>query len=476
MRKFISHFRFERAGLPATFNRRRFASPPGRARALTFPRRRGCLSLCGAVWLAALTPGVAAESLLLSGAIVHTVAGETLAPGQVLIRGGKIAAVGQTVPADGAAQVDLAGRYLYPGLIALNTALGLTEISAVRATQDSTEVGDDFTPDVESGIAVNPDSELIPVARANGITSFEPVPQGHLISGQSALMAADGWTTEQMTIRNPLALHLFWPSRELDFTPKEKARNRAQWKSLADQDQKRRARLRAIADFFAEAGAYARAKDAAARGQAPALEIIPAWEAMLPYVRGERPVVVHADEIRQIKAALAWAETQRCRIILAGARDAWMAADQLAARKIPVLYGHVHTLPARDTDPYDVHFRAPAILHQAGVRVAFTLGEGSFDAAMIRNLPYLAAQAVAFGLPEAEALKGLTLYPAQCAGVAGRLGSLEAGKDATLFATDGDILDIRSRVQRMWIAGREVSLESRHTRLYEKYKNRPRPE
>ena len=124
---------------------------------------------------------MAAESLLLSGATVHTVAGETLAPGQVLIRGGKIAAVGQTVPADGAAQVDLAGRHLYPGLIALNTALGLTEISAVRATQDSTEVGDDFTPDVESGIAVNPDSELIPVARANGITSFEPVPQGHLI-------------------------------------------------------------------------------------------------------------------------------------------------------------------------------------------------------------------------------------------------------------------------------------------------------
>ncbi|OQC23824.1 MAG: Amidohydrolase family protein [Verrucomicrobia bacterium ADurb.Bin063] len=123
-----------------------------------------------------------------------------------------------------------------------------------------------------------------------------------------------------------------------------------------------------------------------------------------------------------------------------------------------------------------MHFRAPAILHQAGVRVAFTLGEGSFDAAMIRNLPYLAAQAAAFGLPEAEALKGLTLYPAQCAGVADRLGSLEAGKDATLFAADGDILDIRSRVQRMWIAGREVSLESRHTRLYEKYKNRPRPE
>jgi len=406
---------------------------------------------------------------------VHTIAGETLAPGQVLIREGKIAAVGKSVTAEGAVSIDLAGHHLYPGIIALDTVLGLAEISGVRATLDSTEVGDDFTPDVESWIAVNPDSELIPVARANGVACFEPVPHGHLISGQSALVATAGWTTEQMTIQKPLALHLFWPSMELDPTPKEKARNRAKWKSLADQDKERRSRLRAIADFFEEAKAYAKAKDAAAQGQAPAPETIPAWEAMLPYVRGERPIVIHANEIRQIKAALAWAQTQGCRFILAGARDAWMAADLLAARKIPVLYAHTYTQPVRDTESYDVHFRAPAILQGAGVRVAFSLGSDSFDATMIRNLPYAAAQAVAFGLPEAEALKGLTLYPAQFAGVASRLGSLEAGKDATLFAADGDILDIRSRVKRLWIAGQEVSLESRHTRLYEKYKNRPRP-
>lgn len=417
-----------------------------------------------------------AETLVLSGATVHTIAGETLAPGQVLIRDGKIAAVGKTVPADGAAPVDLTGHHLYPGLIALDTVLGLAEISGVRATLDSTEVGDDFTPDVESWIAVNPDSELIPVARANGVACFEPVPHGHLISGQSALVATAGWTTEQMTIQKPLALHLFWPSMELDPTPKDKARSRSRWKSLADQDKERRSRLRAIADFFEEAKAYAKAKDAAAQGQAPAPETIPAWEAMLPYVRGERPIVIHADEIRQIKAALAWAQTQSCRFILAGARDAWMAADLLAARKIPVLYGHTYTQPVRDTESYDVHFRAPVILHRAGVRVAFSLGSDSFDATMIRNLPYAAAQAAAFGLPESETLKGLTLYPAQFAGVAGRLGSLEAGKDATLFAADGDILDIRSHVKRLWIAGQEVSLESRHTRLYEKYKNRPRPE
>jgi imidazolonepropionase-like amidohydrolase len=153
-----------------------------------------------------------------------------------------------------------------------------------------------------------------------------------------------------------------------------------------------------------------------------------------------------------------------------------MAADLLAAKKVPVIYAHTYTQPARDTDSYAVHFRAPAILHQAGVQVTFSTGADSFNAALVQNLPYSAAQAVAFGLPEAEALKGLTLYPAQLAGVAGRLGSLEPGKDATLFAADGDILDNRTHVKRMWIAGKEVSLENRHTRLYEKYKNRPRPE
>jgi imidazolonepropionase-like amidohydrolase len=415
------------------------------------------------------------EALLLNGATVHTISGETLAPGQVLIRDGKIAAVGKTVPAEGATTIDLVGQHLYPGLIALNTVLGLTEISGVRATQDTTEVGDDFTPDVESWIAVNPDSELIPVTRANGIACFEPVPNGHIVSGQSALVATAGWTTEEMTLKKPLALHLFWPQMELDTTPKEKARDKAKWKSLEDQAKERRARLRAIEDFFEEAKAYAKAKDAAAKGLAPAPELTPAWEAMLPFVAGTRPIMIHADEIRQIRAAIGWADTNGYHVILAGGRDAWMAADLLAAKKIPVIYGEVFTLPARDSASYDIPFRAPALLQQAGVQVVFCFGSDSFDAPLTRNLPYAAAQAVAFGLPEAEALKGLTLYPAQLAGVGDRLGSIEPGKDATLFAADGDILDIRANVRRMWIAGKEVSLETRHTRLYEKYKNRPRP-
>jgi len=142
----------------------------------------------------------------------------------------------------------------------------------------------------------------------------------------------------------------------------------------------------------------------------------------------------------------------------------------LASNNIPVIFNHVFTQPQRDVDRYDVHFAAPRVLQDAGVMVVF----GAGGASLVKNLPYAAAQAVAFGLPAEEAVKGITLYPAQIAGVVERLGSIESGKDATLFATDGDILDIRSNVKRMWIAGKEVSLENRHTRLYERYRKRPK--
>jgi imidazolonepropionase-like amidohydrolase len=415
-----------------------------------------------------------AENLLLKNAVVHTVSGETLSPGQVLIVDGKIAAVGKTVSGNRATTIDLKGQHLYPGLIAVDTAIGLTEIEAVRATQDSTEVGD-YTPDVQSWIAVNPSSELIPVARANGVAYFEPIPEGGIVSGQSALLAADGWTTEQMIVKKPVALHLRWPSMNLDTTPKEQAADQSKWKSLEDQGKERSTRLRGLADFFDEAKAYAKAKEAAVRNGTAAPEKIPAWEAMLPYVRGELPLVVQADEIRQIKAAVGWATTNHYRMFLAGGRDAGMAAGLLASNHIPVIYESVFMLPARDTESYDVNFSTPAALHRAGGTVVFGIGDDVANASNARNLPYVAAQAIAFGLPEAEALKGITLYPAQLMGVADHLGSIEPGKDATLFVCDGNIFDLRSNVKRMWIAGREVSLESRHTRLYEKYRNRPKP-
>jgi imidazolonepropionase-like amidohydrolase len=407
---------------------------------------------------------VQAETLRLTGATVHTVSGETITNGQVLMRDGKIAAVGSSVTAAAAKTISLAGLHLYPGMIALNTPLGLMEIDGVRATLDVREVGD-YTPDVYSWLAVNPDSELLPVARANGISHFQPVPSGAVVAGQSGLLALDGWTTEQMVVRKSVALHVYWPSANLDTTPKERARDPKKWKSLEDQDKERQEKLRQLENFFAEARAYAKAKEGTKEFQ-----IVPAWEAMLPVVRGEIPVTVHADDARQIRAAVAWATTNGIKMVLAEGLDAWRVAELLATNNVPVIFSHIFTQPQRETDGYNINFSAAGVLAKAGVQVAFSGGEGS----LAKNLPYTAAQAVAFGLQTEEALKGITLYPAQIAGVADRLGSIETGKDATLFASDGDILDIRSNVKRMWIGGKEVSLESRHTRLYEKYKNRPK--
>lgn len=427
-----------------------------------------CLCLFIACFAA---PRAHAETLLLSGATVHTVTGETLSPGEVLIKDGKIAEVGKSISVRDSKRIELKGRHLYPGLIALNSALGLVEISAVRATRDAQEVGE-YTPDVESWIAVNPDSELLPVTRAAGVSHFQPVPRGGVVAGQSALMTLAGWTPEQMTIRAPAALHVFWPGFHLETTPREKARDRSRWKSLDDQAKDRRARVRAIEDFFEEARAVATAREVAGTGAAPQPPPNPAWDAMLPFARRERPLIIHADDVRQIQSAVSWAHENEYPVILAGGRDAWMIADWLAARKVPVIFEHTFTLPPRDTDPYDVHFRAPDILRRAGVTVVFSTGVESTS--FVRNLAHHAAHAVAFGLPRDEALKGLTLHPAHLMGVAERLGSIEAGKEATLIVADRDILDVRSNVERMWIAGREVSLENRHTRLYEKYRNRPK--
>lgn len=420
-----------------------------------------------------LAPWSLEETVLYSGATVHTVSGETLSPGFMLTKGTKILSVSTTAPATKPDRtVDLQGLHLFPGIILPTSSLGLTEISSVRATQDTTETGT-FTPDVRAWLSVNPDSELIPVARANGITHALVLPLGGTVSGQSGVISLAGWTMEEMTVKAPVALHVFWPAMHLNVTPKELARG-AKAKSPEDQAKERSKRVRELDEFFAEAHAYASARGVAPKDGKAATKI-PAWEALLPVVRGELPVIVHANDVRQIKAALVWAESRKYKIVIAGGRDAWRVAEELAAKNVAVIFESTFDQPARDTDAYDSHFKGAATLHKAGVKVLFSEGSGASNATSARNTPYSAAQAVAFGLPEAEALKGLTLYPAQVLGLENRLGSLEADKEATFFASDGNILDLRTNVKRMWIAGREVPLDSRHTRLYEKYKGRPAP-
>ena len=410
------------------------------------------------------------ETLLLRNATLHPITGPAIPSGHLLVRDGKIVALGAGTPSESADKtIDLQGHHVFPGLIAPTTVLGLQEIDAVRATRDTTESGE-YTPGVYSWKAVNPDSELIPVARANGYTHAQPIPVGGLVGGHSAVVTLTGWTIEDMAFRQDAGLHVNWPGFGLDTTPKDRAANKESWKSPEDQIKAREKRLRQIDDFFTEAEAYAKAKAA----NAPGFTVVPAWEALLPVLKKEVPLFLHANEMRQIRSALEWAARRQYRAVLAGGRDAWRVADLLATHKVPVVYEHVFTETLRDTEPYDVHFSAPAVLSKAGVEVSFSEGTDRFGASNVRNIPYAAAQARAFGLPVLEAHRGLTLYPARALGIADRIGTLEPGKDATFFVADGDILDLRAPVERMWIAGREVSLESRHTRLHDRYRQRPR--
>ena len=405
-----------------------------------------------------------AETVLFRNATIHTVSGATIENGQVLIRDDRILEVGEKLKnaKDRADRiVRLKGAHLYPGLVASTSTLGLVEVNALRQTRDYSEVGS-YTPDVFSWVSVNPDSELIPVARANGISHFLAVPTGGTVPGVSGLMATEGWTVESMAVRRLAALHVRWPSMSVSSSSS---------RSPSAQDKQRRERVQKIDEFFNQAEAYVRARRAAPKGR---FQNVPAWEPMAPFLAGKSPIVIHANELRVIKSAVEWAAARGYRnIVIAGGRDAWRAAGLLAKNKVSVIYEATFDQPARDTDPYNIQFKAPEILREAGVKVAISMGTGSFGTSNVRNLPYAAAQSVAHGLPGAEAVRAITLHPAQILGVADRLGSIEPGKEATFIAASGDILDLRTNVKRMWIAGEEVSLESRHTRLYEKYKARP---
>jgi imidazolonepropionase-like amidohydrolase len=404
-----------------------------------------------------------AKAVVLSGADFYTVSHGVIAGGELLIQNGKIAALGTRVEAPADAQrIDLKGKRVYPGYIAANSTLGLTEVEAVRATNDQAEVGS-INPNVRAEVAVNADSELIPVARANGVLTALIVPRDGrdgLFTGQSALLKLDGWTWEQMTLKAPVGVHLSWPTARVPPWLPEEARAKAE-----ESAKKRRAELD---QAMADARAYAAARNAK---QVKAQDL--RWEALLPVLEGKSALFVEANTSESIREALAFAAREKLRIVLVGGADAWRFADTLKARDIPVIVGGAHNLPARRWEPYDAVYAAAGKLAQAGVRVVIANDNGpSFD----RNLPYQAASYAAFGMGEDAALRAITLSPAEILGVADRLGSLDAGKDATLFVADGDALEDRTVVERAWIQGREMDLSSKHTRLYEKYQSKYRGE
>jgi len=422
-------------------------------------------------------PAVYADRLAAEGpsvsivhATIHTVSGDTIEDGTVSFRAGRIVAVGRGVPpVAGGTVVDATGKHLWPGLIDANTAVGLTEIGSVAGGVDIAETGA-LNPAVNTALAVNPDSELIPVTRANGVTHVLSVPEGGLVSGSSALLRLSGWTWEDLTAATPVAMHVRWPSFRIRRGPSF----RGPAPSEEDQKKERDEALKKIKTLFEDAAAYAKAKAAGGTPGRP-FDQDPTLEAMLPVLVGRIPLIIQADEIKQIRSAVAFAEAQGVRMVLLGAGDVALAADLLREKKIPVIVDGVLAVPAREDDPYDAAYAVAAKLHAAGVSFCISSGGGGFGAANTRNLPYHAAMAAAFGLPREEALRAITLAPASILGVGSDLGSIEVGKSASVILTDGDPLEIRTQILAEWIDGRPVALEdNKHARLYRKYAARPK--
>lgn len=412
---------------------------------------------------AALTATTAhATSVLIENATLHTVSGGSYA-GSLLITDGKIADLKPTaqagsiaVPVD-ATRVDAGGAQLYPGLISANSLIGLTEIEAIRASNDFAETGD-VNANARAQIAVNADSEQIPVTRNGGVLTVHVVPANPsgLIVGRSAVIALDGWNWEDMTVQADAGLHIVWPATLLP--PWLPPAMRADAERTATQ------RVETLKQSFEQARRYAQAVKANPATQ-PDLRLA----ALVPVVEGRERAHVHAEDYASIRAAIDFFREQKLKFTLIGGQDAWRLAADLQADDVQLILSTPHNLPLRRHEGYDVVYRNAARLHEAGLKFAIA-GEGSaFGASLEKNLGYVAGAAVGYGLPAEVALRSITLTPAELLGVGDRLGSLEVGKDATVFLASGSPLEITSTVQRIWIRGKEVPVESRHTRFRDRY-------
>ncbi len=409
------------------------------------------------------TPGADQKKpIALIGGTLHPVSSAPIEGGVLLFDKGKITAIGAAadIPAD-AERISIVGKHVYPGMFDAFTNMGLVEVNALRPSRDESESGR-FNPNVRAEVAVNPDSELIPVARANGVLLVATAPSGGLISGKAAVIQLDGWTWEDMTLRSQVGLIVNWPrmAAVLDVEGK---------KSAGKQSGASQQSLKYLREQFTNARAYLKSRE-----NAPDLHPLDLkWEAMASVLDSQTPMIVVADRVRQIQSAVAFAEEEKVKLVIYGGYDAPLCAKLLNAHKIPVIVGGVQRLPRSRSDDYDAPFTLAKRLFDAKIEFCIS-GAGRFGASQVRNLPYHAAMAAAFGLPRSEALKAITLSPARILGVADRVGSLEVGKDATMIITDGDPLETVTHVDRAYIQGRVVDLSSRHTRLWRKYQEKYR--
>ena len=407
-------------------------------------------------------------SVVIRNARIVPVRGDVIPNGSIVIADGRIQAIGANVTTPAGAQViDASGLSVYPGMMDAGTTMGLAEIEqGADATLDQTETGR-FNPNAQALWGINPHSANIGVTRVVGITHVVSRPTGGLIGGQAALINLAGFTASGMAVvpRAAMVMQLPGAGGGGGF-----GGGGGGFGGGAGNAATRTATIDSLKRILDDAEAYGRALDAAGRDAAlprPKPDIILA--ALVPVVRGEMPVIFPAESQADIRAAVEFAKERKLKPIIFGARDAWRIADFLKENDTPVIYARTMSLPVRDDDPYDVHYSAAAKLAAAGVRFAIASGESDPD---VRNLPYVAGMASAFGLDPAAALRAVTLSPAEIFGVADRLGSLEVGKIANLVVTDGDLLEARTSTRYLFIDGRNVPLATKHSELYDMFKDR----
>lgn len=410
-------------------------------------------------------PELAKGTYVLRGATVHqpgrpafagtvVISAQTKEISQVVPANGKV-----NVPAD-AFEVDVTGLHIYPGMIDAGTVLGLVEINSARETADYQE-GGDFQPDLRASVGINPDSELIPVTRANGVTTVVTRPTGSLMPGQGALINLAGWVPSEMVAVDPLSLHIEYPGEPLSrgFNPS--------WPSEEGETSIARARredkLNRLKEMFETARRYEAAKKSGL-----SIPTSPRLESLLPYAAGEKPVVFAADKKGEISAALKLADELKVKPMISGGIESWKVASELKRRDVPVILGPIMRLPRETGDRYDAAYTSAAKLHEAGVRFCIR-SAGSNNT---RNLPYEAAMAVAYGLPADEGLKAVTLNAANILGVADKYGTIESGKRANLVIASGDILQASTQVLSVFINGRPYEPTNKQTKLYDKYRKR----
>ncbi len=394
--------------------------------------------------------------IALTGAIIHVGDGTIIGDGVITFDAGMITAVGtaaDNIDTSDHEVFDLQGRHVYPGFVLPNSTLGLVEVNAVRATADVVEEGD-INASVRSAIAYNTDSEIIPTNRFNGILTAQVTPQGGLISGSSAVFKLDGWNWEDAMLAEDVGLHLHWPS----YTQRRRNPETGQIETVENENYQGQTQL--LHSLFQDAKVYT--------GNPLNLNLL----ALQPLFNGVAKLFIHADDAKEIISAVRFARTYGVEeIVLVGAADALLVRDFLVTENIPVIYERIHELPLREWNDIDAPFKTPFLLHDAGVKVG--IGGGSTSIDRQRNLPFFAGTAAAYGVDREVALSMITSINAEILGVDERVGTLEAGKDATLFISEGDALDMRTnQVIGAFIQGRDIDLNGTQQQLYERFREK----